>query len=427
MVATAPPSAPKTLDEWRARVTGATLAAILVTVTPLVLMTLHRDRDPGLRAFYLGGYLALLALTLWRRLDHRLRAGGLLLLGYCVAVVAMGKLGLAGGGRVMLLASPLQAQLLLGRSYGLLGAVVSVAVYVAFAVLAGSTAAPPPSSLVDVAAWTQQGLIMVMVGITISLLADRALTFQEQTLAQVRATSQRLAEELGERERRVARLAAEVARRTQLEREILEVGERERQGVGRELHDGICQQLTACHLAARILERDLAAHGGPQADQAAALAELLETTLADSRGLARGLNPQPLPAGTLGHALGDLARQVRETVEVNCDFVGVELPALPQRAATQLFRIAQEATANAVKHAGASRIVIDLAEEEGGVRLSVRDDGAGIVPGAPAGVGMSSMATRAEDLSGALAVRSSPDEGTEITCRVPVRPGRDPA
>jgi hypothetical protein len=112
----------------------------------------------------------------------------------------------------------------------------------------------------------------------------------------------------------------------------------------------------------------------------------VDAALGDSRSLSRGLSPGPLPPGGLGTALRELARQTRETVEVDCELVGGGAPSAGGADAVQLYRIAQEATQNAVKHAAAGRITIELAEDGAEVRLAVRDDGKGMPAAAPPGL-----------------------------------------
>jgi signal transduction histidine kinase len=412
---------PEHLAEWRARVTGSLVMVILAVVTPVLVLVLIRDRAAVLRAQYLGLYAVLVALAAFRRLDYRLRAGVLVLIGLALAALVLHTRGLEGAGRLLLLGAPIQALFLLGRSSGLAAGVAAMGTYVAVALHTLSTGYAPPMAPTDGAMWLMQGLVLAALLATTGLLADRVLAFQEQLRARARASANRLAEALSARDERVAQLDAEVARRHELERELLEVAERERQRVGHELHDGVCQQLTAGHVAARLLERQLAADGSTAAPQAAALAELLETTHGEARDLARGLTPSPLRAGTLGAALTDLARHVRETVEVDCDFVGTELPTLSQRAATQLYRVAQEAVANAVKHAAAEQIVLDLGTAGGEVCLTVRDDGAGLRGDVTPGLGMRSMVGRAASLGGGIDWQPVPGGGTEVTCRVPAR------
>lgn len=407
-----PAGLPHTLDEWRPRATEATLWASLAANVPSLLAGLQRDTSLELRLYYLGSFVLLAALALARRSGHRARAALYLANGYTLAAVGLARIGLAGSARVLLFVFPLIGLLLIGRRAGAACLAISATLYGAFTALAFLDLLPPPPPQTGGAAWLWHGIVSVMFVGPVAVLLDRALAFLEGAVIRARVATERLA------------AAAEEQRR--LEGEVIEATEREQRRLGHELHDGLCQQLTAGLLSARLLERGLAGRALPEAQQATALAEVVEAALAEARALSRGLTPGPLPPGGLGAALRDLARQIRETVEVDCEVVGASAPSVGGPAATQLFRIAQEATQNAVKHADAERITIDLSESPAEVRLEVRDDGRGLAPQAAPGLGMNSMRARALALGGALEVGAAPGGGTAVLCRVPRSPPRPP-
>ncbi len=401
------PAAPlESLDGWRPFATQVTLLAALVADLPGLVLGLMRDRTWQTRAAYLGLYGLLLALALAKRVDYRVRAGVMVALGFALAIIGLARLGLGGSGRTLLLVLPLFGLLLVGRRFGAACLAVAFVAYSTFAVLAWRGLLPTPPPQLDGAAWLAHGILSLISLLPLAVLLERALAFQERALVRAQEATERLA------------AAAEERRR--LELEVVEVSEREQLRVGHELHDGLCQQLTAALLSARLLERDLASRAAPEAAQAGALAELVDAALGDSRSLSRGLSPGPLPPGGLGTALRELARQTRETVEVDCELVGGGAPSAGGADAVQLYRIAQEATQNAVKHAAAGRITIELAEDGAEVRLAVRDDGKGMPAAAPPGLGLRSMLGRALSIGGTLEV--APGEGgggTAVVCRVP--------
>jgi PAS domain S-box-containing protein len=232
--------------------------------------------------------------------------------------------------------------------------------------------------------------------------------------------------------RMFAGIAHDLTGRRRLEREILEAGAAEQRRIGRELHDGLCQQLTALSFAAELLARKLTRAGGP-----AAAAELLPTvrTIADeldramteTRSLARGLNPVDIRAGGLSSALADLAERASATFGVHCRFrppprgaPGAEID--DNGTATHLFRIAQEAVANAVRHGKAAHVDISLAAAPPGtLTLTIADDGAGFsaagLPREHPGIGLRTMEYRARVIGGTLHVGPGPHgTGTAVSC-----------
>jgi len=198
-----------------------------------------------------------------------------------------------------------------------------------------------------------------------------------------------------------AALQVQMAERARLEGEVIQVSEREQQRFGRELHDGLGQHLTATAIQAELLARDLEAAGQHVARQQAEQVEsMLSQAVADTRMLARGLFPVDIDGEGLKAALEDLAsatrRQLRRPCTLDCPRP-IDLG--DQEVAVHLYRIAQEAVNNAVKHAPASTIDILLHEDaDGSVRLRIsnaphrgREDG----HDAATGIGLHIMQHRA--------------------------------
>ncbi|MGI5861962.1 MAG: sensor histidine kinase [Myxococcales bacterium] len=396
----------QSLDEWRRQVLTTLLVATAVVGLPALGSVLVCDASPYLRATYLTCYAIAVGMIAVPKRLHRLRLAGLLTAGYLLLVPSMLNLGLAATIQLLLVALPLIATLLGSRRLGAVTIGLSIAIHAAFTVLAYHGALPAPRPQLGGAEWLTHGLILALLLVMLAVLFERAISFQERLLTEARAASERLAEE--------------AQRRAQLEREVIEATERERRRVGRELHDGLCQQLTAGLLAARLLETDLVDRRAGEAHQAGMIAEVVEGALGEARALSHGLSPGPLGEGGLGVALRELARQVRETVEVECVAEGSGAPSLGGAEALQLYRIAQEATQNAVRHANASRIVLTLTERDGWVRLSVVDDGQGLARDAKPGMGLGSMRARAMALGGSFEVRPAEPAGTEVVCLLPV-------
>ncbi len=219
-----------------------------------------------------------------------------------------------------------------------------------------------------------------------------------------------------------------VTERKRLERRIAELRERERQRIGRRLHDTLGQQLAGVSMMVSALRRGL------RLDRAQAeLADRLEAGIDEAglqlRQLIRGVFPVDIDAHGLRVALEQLARGTCESHQIQCTFECPEpVPVEDNFTATQLFLIAREAVHNAVKHSRARRIAIRL-EPDGGVRLTVRDDGIGIDASVADGTGMGLdiMRERSRLISGRLTIGASDGGGTVVTCTLRQPPGGRPS
>ncbi|MBV9007655.1 MAG: sensor histidine kinase [Verrucomicrobia bacterium] len=209
-----------------------------------------------------------------------------------------------------------------------------------------------------------------------------------------------------------------------LEKEIVTISERERQRVGQDLHDGLCQYLAALGYAAAALQEDLERLLLPaEAARAAELTTLLQDAVMQTRNLARGLVPVETSANGLASALEELADSVARLTRIDCRFQqDDEIVIADEATATHLFRIAQEAINNALKHAGAQQIRINLsAEQDGCVVLEVADNGVGIgnAKGGSGGIGLNILQYRANCIGGNLRISQLPEGGTSVRCSVP--------
>ncbi len=233
-----------------------------------------------------------------------------------------------------------------------------------------------------------------------------------------------LAYVLSARRRARLRLEAEVKERRVLERALLDTSERERRDIGHELHDGVCQQITGALLRCRVAERLVEGREAPEKVHLRAMAELLETSLGETHNLAQGLSPGDLEPGSLGSALEELARRTRETFDVNCESEEDGSSArIDGPATTQLYRIAQEAVANALKHAAPGEIRLSLGAEKSRLLLRVVNDGCSPEPGAASGgMGRRIMGYRAELISAELSLGPREGGGAILTCSLPLSP-----
>ncbi|MDT0631735.1 PAS domain S-box protein [Rubrivirga sp. S365] len=220
----------------------------------------------------------------------------------------------------------------------------------------------------------------------------------------------------------------DVTERRNLEREILEVASNEQERIAQDLHDGLGQVLTGATFKLQTLQNALRRGGNDAlAADAERAQEMIEQALGQARAVARGLFPIDVESDGLEAALRRLAEDASEAFGVDCRFVSVGSAQVePRERAGHLYRIAQEALANAARHGRASAVTITLAHEDGaGVTLTVEDDGVGIADGAlerGGGLGMRTMAYRARRVGGALDVRALDDGGTAVSVRLESAP-----
>jgi signal transduction histidine kinase len=226
-------------------------------------------------------------------------------------------------------------------------------------------------------------------------------------------------------EERAAKLTAEIAAREKLERELLQISEREQRRVGQDIHDGLCQHLTGTAFAGQVLAETLRAQGSALSEDALRIVELVEQSIALSRSLARGLNAVNFSSTGLMEALEDFSSSTSDLFKISCRFE-CPLPILIRDSLTagHLFRIAQEAVGNAIKHGRAKEVLIQMEISSSGTMLCISDDGAGLPPFRPEGNGMGLriMSYRAEVIGAKLSIRARPGGGTSVTCLLPRAP-----
>ncbi len=218
--------------------------------------------------------------------------------------------------------------------------------------------------------------------------------------------------------------ARDITRQKWLEREVIDIADREKERLGRELHDGLCQNLAGISALSATLSRTLAAQSDlASSDAAGEITRLLSEAILEARDMARGLGPVSLNGAGLDGALESLALNVEHLFRVSCRIECDPLfPRLHHEIETHLFRIAQEAVSNAVNHGKAKRIEIDLYCRDGQGILNVRDDGIGLPEeaGFREGSGMHTMTYRGRLIGGAVEVRRRSGRGTEVFCALPL-------
>jgi signal transduction histidine kinase len=225
-------------------------------------------------------------------------------------------------------------------------------------------------------------------------------------------------------EERAKALATEISNRERLEREMLEISEREQRRIGRDLHDGLCQLLTGAALAGHTHARILQAEGKTvQTESALRVVNYVEEAILLAKSIANGLDPVELQNYGLMEALEHFATTASDLFGIECRFE-CQVPVLvdDQQTAVHLYRITQEAVGNAFKHGRATAIDIMLDETDADVLLSIVDNGCGFVPEFPnaAGRGLRTMTVRAKLIGGQFSIQQSKNGGMEAICAVPV-------
>ena len=229
----------------------------------------------------------------------------------------------------------------------------------------------------------------------------------------------------------------DMTERRLLENEVLEIADDERRRIGHDLHDGVCQELTGLGMLAQAVANMIAAEPAHQPMDPATRDRLCATARQLSEGLGRatvharklshGLVPVDVDAQGLMSALRELVKTVDDMRDVQCVLVHDRpVEVTDNYCATHLYRIAQEAINNALKHSHASHVHVALADDHGQISLTVTDDGVGI-PQDPfgGGMGLRIMKYRADLMGAVLSVDRLPGGGTQVTCCLtPERPPR---
>jgi signal transduction histidine kinase len=212
-------------------------------------------------------------------------------------------------------------------------------------------------------------------------------------------------------------LDASESERRVIQRQLLQIGDREQVRLAQDLHDGLGQHLIGVSFLLQPLRLRLA--GDPSAAQLDEIDRLVGEAIEQTRDLVRSLHSRTLEAAGLTAALGELAAQITRVFRVECrvdDRAGLA-PGVAIR--THLYRIVREAVLNAARHARATAIAIELSRDGGELVLAVRDDGAGMRGPPSGGMGIHLMVHRARLIGASVQIATGP-RGTTVTCRVPL-------
>ena len=224
-----------------------------------------------------------------------------------------------------------------------------------------------------------------------------------------------------ERELRAAveRLNREILEKQQLETALVESTSAEQRKLGRDLHDGLGQELSGLAMLASATAATLTKAGRPEAAQVKELAHIANRAVANCRAIAHGMSPLALAGGSLVAALQEMVKLQRNSfgVDARCEVTETAPLRLSPEAQESLYRIAQEAVANARRHGDADVIRVVLCSHAKTVRLEVADNGIGMsqAVASPTGMGLKVMAFRAALIGARFAIAPQATGGTRIT------------
>jgi signal transduction histidine kinase len=403
------------LAAWRGKAYDVLLAASAVLNTPMVLlMALGLGPPMGavVKAFAIEAYAVMAGAAVLRWTGRRVGLWVYFAGMYPAVAVANIALPLGPYAMLGLFFLPVVALVLAGTRASIAAVLANAAILISAPLLRSLPGVarffelgPTPASP-STLTWAQVAVQMCMLIGAIILLESFQRFLSEALAAEQRAKA---AQEHEARERH------------RLERQIADTSDEERRLLGHDLHDGVCQQLTAALLRCQALELRVDRGGTVAVEDFQTLSALLGETMDETRKVAVGLWPLDPDPESLAPALRALIQRTQDLGHARAEFRATGDVRVPDPAvAHHLYRIAQEAVSNAARHSGASRIALELRGSTGELILQVEDDGAGLPSELLAGgMGLRTMAYRARILNGEIAFKSRPGGGTRVTCRAP--------
>lgn len=403
------------LAEWRKRATHVILATVTVVFLPptVVIGVGHGPSVTGfMQTLIIGSYFLLVVLAFAHPMNYRLRACLSITVGYLFLL--FGTIAIPHGPfvRAAPLFLPMLAMVLLGKRAVRVTGWLSLLLFLCTPLI---VAIPPcvrtfltvgQESMGDPALLLGESVAMSALLAAMMALLNRFHDFMLQTLRRLEEESNKLALSMTESKR--------------LERELIRIADGERRRLGQEIHDGICQQLAGVLLGMGALSRRLGRRGVVNPEDIETLSSLVEETIDEARSVARGLCPLNNDADALASALYALAKRTTEVSGISVSFKMVgQVETHDSTVANHLYRIAQEALSNALRHANPTQVVLTLRGDDHDLILEVWDDGDGIhAEGSVDGMGLRTMEHRAHLMEGEFAVAGAQTKGTRVSCRI---------
>ncbi|MBP7634069.1 PAS domain S-box protein [Candidatus Ozemobacteraceae bacterium] len=258
--------------------------------------------------------------------------------------------------------------------------------------------------------------------------ATRDITERKTVEEEMRRTQRELERRIADRSEKLSyintQLNVEMERRKQMEYFMLHHSERDRAFIGRELNEGLCQELVGIMCLCEVVRENQQGRDTIAIEDVTGIRDLLADAVKQARAMAKGLNPLLADPRSLDNSLELLAERTSEMFDTACRFThagSIEIGNPDQ--ALSLYRIAQEAVHNAIRHGKARNIEIELDGDEGNVRLTVADNGCGRAgtAGNPSGMGLKIMAYRMQAMSGTLRITDRQGGGVKVECSAPKR------
>jgi signal transduction histidine kinase len=220
-----------------------------------------------------------------------------------------------------------------------------------------------------------------------------------------------------------------IAERKRLESELLEIAENERRRIGLDLHDDLGQKLTGLSLMTKGIEHKLAIDRHPCVAETRKVHGLIEEIITHTHNLAQQFSALNVRGDDLSSVLRELADNVRKMFDISCEFtVRGEIPALPEDATMQLYKISQEAVSNSIKHGKARYVAISLTRLQDELVLTVKNDGLPFSQPAASKtrMGLRIMNYRANTIGATLEIKPVGKKGTVVACVLPIKNGAKP-
>lgn len=218
-------------------------------------------------------------------------------------------------------------------------------------------------------------------------------------------------------------LQCQIQERTRLEKELLEIAEKERRRIGFDLHDDLSQKLMGISFMIKALETKVTNRSLPKKVETRRIQELINEVINHTHNLAHNFSTLDSQGGDLALELKELAANVKKMFQIACQFSSpAPLPRLQQNATVQLYKIAQEAASNAIKHGRASRVRISITTQNDKLVLTIKNDGVPFPETRTQDdrMGLRIMHSRASMIGGNLDIRANGGNGTVVTCTLPL-------